>query len=142
MWILSEQGFYSVVQKEWNVRSDSLTIRARCEADLENLRAFLPAMTATVESNDSDYRFRTVAGKDAVADAVAGLVRDIDYDNFKARIATESFKRASIYGRVVRRQNIWHIRRRKLTESGPRLGFGFRRRACGVASVDVRWSVA
>ena len=100
MWILSEQGFYSVVQKEWNVRSDSLTIRARCEADLENLRAFLPTMTATVESNDSDYRFRTVAGKDAVADAVAGLVRDIDYDNFKARIATENFKRASIYGRV------------------------------------------
>jgi hypothetical protein len=43
---------------------------------------------------------------------------------------------------AVRRQNIWHIRRRKLAESGPRLGFGFRRRACGVASVDVRWSVA
>jgi hypothetical protein len=40
----------------------------------------------------------------------------------------------------VRRQNIWHSVRRKLTERGPRLGFGFRRRACGVASVDVRWS--
>jgi hypothetical protein len=25
---------------------------------------------------------------------------------------------------AVRRQNIWHIRRRKLAESGPRLGFG------------------
>ena len=46
MWILSEQGFYSVVQKEWNVRSDSLTIRARCEADLENLRAFLAQVDA------------------------------------------------------------------------------------------------
>ena len=88
------------MQKEWNVRSDSLTIRARCEADLENLRAYLPTMAATVESHDSDYRFRTVARKDAVADAVAGLVRDIDYDNFKARIATENVKRASIYGRV------------------------------------------
>ncbi|MFM9978700.1 MAG: hypothetical protein ACKVOP_11730, partial [Sphingomonadaceae bacterium] len=42
---------------------------------------------------------------------------------------------------VVRRQNIWHNSRRKLAECGPRLGLGFRRRACGVASADARWSV-
>ena len=42
----------------------------------------------------------------------------------------------------VRRQNIWHNSRRKLAECEPRLGLGFRRRACGVASVDARWSVA
>mgnify|MGYP006284527303 CR=1 FL=1 len=43
---------------------------------------------------------------------------------------------------TVRRQNIWRRSRRKLAECGPRLGYGFRRRACGVASADVRWSVA
>ena len=43
---------------------------------------------------------------------------------------------------VVRRQNIRHRSRRKLAEGGPRLGLGFRRRAYGVASADVRWSVA
>ena len=42
----------------------------------------------------------------------------------------------------VRRQNIWHNSRRKLAECGPRLGLGFRRRACGVASADARWFVA
>jgi hypothetical protein len=42
----------------------------------------------------------------------------------------------------VRRQNIWHNSRRKLAECEPRLGLGFRRRACGVASADARWSVA
>ena len=42
----------------------------------------------------------------------------------------------------VRRQNIWHRSRRKLAECGPRLLLGFRRRAYGVASADVQWSVA
>ena len=43
---------------------------------------------------------------------------------------------------AVRRQNIWHRSRRKLAECGPRLLLGFRRRAYGVASADVQWSVA
>jgi hypothetical protein len=42
----------------------------------------------------------------------------------------------------VRRQNIWHNSRRRLAECGPRLGVDVRRRACGVASADIRWSVA
>ncbi|MEA3264235.1 MAG: hypothetical protein U9R07_12215, partial [Pseudomonadota bacterium] len=42
----------------------------------------------------------------------------------------------------VRRQNIRHNSRRKLAECGPRLGVDVRRRACGVASADTRWSVA
>ena len=42
---------------------------------------------------------------------------------------------------LVRRQNIWHNSRRKLAECGPRQGLDFKRRACGVASADIRWSV-
>ena len=42
----------------------------------------------------------------------------------------------------VRRQNIWLNSRLRLAECGPRLGVDVRRRACGVASADVRWSVA
>ena len=43
---------------------------------------------------------------------------------------------------AVRRQNIWRRSRRKLAECGPRLGVDVKRRACGVASADIRWSVA
>ena len=43
---------------------------------------------------------------------------------------------------TVRRQNIWRRSRRKIAEWGPRLGIDIRRRACGAASADVRWSVA
>lgn len=41
----------------------------------------------------------------------------------------------------VRRQIIWRRLRRKLAECRPRLGVDVRRRACGAASADVRWSV-
>ncbi len=43
---------------------------------------------------------------------------------------------------AVRRQNIWHNSRRRIAECGPRLGLMFRRRARGVASADIRVSVA
>ena len=42
----------------------------------------------------------------------------------------------------VRRQDIWRNLRRGLVEVRPRLGVDVRRRACGAASGDVRWSVA
>ena len=41
---------------------------------------------------------------------------------------------------IVRRQNIWHNSRRKLAECGPRPGDDIKRRSCGAASADVRWS--
>ena len=40
---------------------------------------------------------------------------------------------------TVRRQNIWRNVRRRLAECRARLGVDVRRRACGAASVDVRW---
>ena len=43
---------------------------------------------------------------------------------------------------IVRRQNIWHSIWAGLVEHRPRLGVDVKRRACGVASVEVRWSVA
>ncbi|MBU2030040.1 MAG: hypothetical protein WC573_12775, partial [Brevundimonas sp.] len=43
---------------------------------------------------------------------------------------------------IVRRRNIWRRFGVALTESGPRQGLAFRRRACGAASGDVRWSVS
>ncbi len=42
----------------------------------------------------------------------------------------------------VRRQNIWRNVRCRLAERRPRLEVDIRRRACGAASADVRWSVA
>jgi NAD(P)-dependent dehydrogenase (short-subunit alcohol dehydrogenase family) len=58
--------------------------------------------------------------------------------------ATETYGSCDILvanaGALVRRQNIWRNLQRKLAECGPRLGVDVRRRACGVASADARWS--
>ncbi len=48
----------------------------------------------------------------------------------------------SILDSHVRRQNIWRNSRRRLAEYGPRLVVDVMRRACGVASADIRWSFA
>ena len=64
--------------------------------------------------------------------AAAALAEPLTFDAALSRAAAAP----------VRRQNIRHNSRRKLAECGPRLGLGFMRRACGVASADARWSVA
>ncbi len=87
MWLFTTSGFYSVVEKPWDRKAGTLTVRARVAADLDRLRQGpLPALGPTVESPDADYRFRAQAPREAVALAVAALVRDLDYDNFKAAV--------------------------------------------------------
>lgn len=105
MWILHPSvGFLSLVQKPLDRPRGTLTIRARVRSDLENLRdRYLPSMGEIVESLDSDYRFRAVAERNAVESAMAALIADIGYSNFKSEVASQQGSaRAEIYGHV------WH----------------------------------
>lgn len=80
-----------------------MTIRSRVRGDLEGLRAYIPDMSDIIESEDSDYRYRSVAKRETVMAALATLVADIDYDNFKAAVAAaprQGYERAAVYGRV------------------------------------------
>ena len=66
------------------------------------------------------------------------------FRNYLARRGADAEKvmLKALNGLHVRRQNIRHNSRRRLAECGPRLGVDVKRRACGVASADARWSVA
>ena len=71
----------------------------------------------------------------------------IDGARINCHAIANTCRNAEVLGQVrfcvsVRRQNIWHNLRRRLAECGPRLGLMFRRRACSVASADVRVSFA
>lgn len=101
MWILHPEFFLSAVQKPWDQDHGTLTIRGRVRADLERLRDRMPGCGPVIESSDSDYRYRVVAGQTAFADTMRDLVSEVSYENFKNEVAArQGYDRAKIYGRV------------------------------------------
>ena len=104
MWLITTTGFYSVVQKPWDRKLGTLTVRARARADLEALRAdSLPELGEVLEDADADYRFRAQAPKAAVARAAQAPVAAIDYDNSKSAVGKRQGKeREQIYHKA------WH----------------------------------
>jgi len=71
-------------------------------ADLEALQAqYLPELGAIQESQINDYRFRATAPQSAVAAAMARLVENLDYSNFKDEVKTrQGPARAHLYHQV------------------------------------------
>lgn len=102
MWLITPVGFFSVVQKPADQATQKLTVRARVRSDLEALRSrYLPALGDIEESAVNDYRFRATAPRDAVAAAMAMLVQEVDYDNFKDAVkARQGASRANLYHQV------------------------------------------
>lgn len=96
MWILTVSGFYSVVQKPGDAH---LTIRARVAEDLDRLRnTYLPDLGPTVLGAGTDYSCRAVVDREALATAMADIVRDVTYANFKSAVSAElGPQRAHVY---------------------------------------------
>lgn len=84
MWLVTDFGFFSVVQKPGDAEAGTLTVRARVRGDLETLRdTHLPELGPIREGAGTDYACRAQAPRAAVAAAMARAVEAIDYDNFK-----------------------------------------------------------
>jgi hypothetical protein len=98
MWLTTVHGFYSVVQH----RSDpeQLIVRARTKEDIEALRTYLPDLQPYTDRR-ADYRWRAVVTRAEWVQAVAQMVAEIDYPNFKAAVGRrQGSKRATTYGQV------------------------------------------
>jgi len=98
MWLLTTQGFYSVVED----RDDSrwLFVRARTRTDLEALRNQITDIEV-VQSADADYRWRARVLREQWLAAAAQLASEIDYPNFKdAVLERQGPKRSSLYMKV------------------------------------------
>lgn len=81
MWIYLNDAFLSIVAHR-NER-DCLLVRARVRGDIERV---FPGATSQ-ETRAADYRFRAVIDRQVVADAIAGRLLEIGYDNFKGSVA-------------------------------------------------------
>ncbi|SAK84306.1 NUDIX domain protein [Caballeronia hypogeia] len=104
MWIITSIGFFSVVQKPGDIAADTLTVRARVRGDLEALRVqYLPRLGPITESRTNDYRFRAVAPRASVTAAMASMIADLQYSNFKSEVAQkQGAERAHVY------HDVWH----------------------------------
>lgn len=85
MWIFSQDGFFSIVRKPGD---GDLTIRARCAADLDRLRErWLPTLGPTIHGGGTDYPVRARCAPRQLGDALLAMALDLDYPNFKDRLA-------------------------------------------------------
>ncbi len=96
MWLITNFGFFSVVQKPGD---DQLTIRARARKDLEALRKkYIPDLGEILTNAGTDYQYRVKVPREIFAEAMKSIVLDIDYSNFKNAVAKkQGHKRAGVY---------------------------------------------
>ncbi len=113
MWLITSIGFFSVVQKPADVAADTLTIRSRVRSDLDALRQqHLPNLGPIRESKNNDYRFRAVAPRAEVAAAMADMVKQLNYSNFKSQVArTQGTARSNLY------HDVWSVLHHLQTDS-------------------------
>lgn len=101
MWLYTDIGFFSIVQKDG---AGTLTIRSRVRKDLENFIKLMPGSVSTmpdiIESVDSDYRYRIIIPHIIGMHVVNDLVGGIRYGNFKDHIHAKDPRRADVYNGI------------------------------------------
>lgn len=105
MWLITPTGFYSIVEKPADRKTDRLTIRARVRSDLVAMkRLFLPSLGRISDSADTDYRFRATAPRKEVERALMQMVASLNYANVKTEVAMrQGVERAHVY------HDVWEI---------------------------------
>ena len=96
MWIFSQDGFYSIVQKP-----DGYHVRARRKQDLVNV-----GLTSIKSYAGSDYPWRAILpNRPELLKLMDVLGNSVDYPNFKGHVS----KRTDQKDRLVAYHQIWAI---------------------------------
>ncbi len=83
MWLFTETGFLSAVQKDPN--KPELTVRAR---DLESLAALVEKYDLkVVKTPMADYPYRVEVSKEQFAEWVSSEINSLSYSNFKDQVS-------------------------------------------------------
>ena len=113
MWLITNFGFFSIVQKPDDPRYRNVDRPGEGQEGPGEFRAhYLPDLGPIQEHTGTDYRYRAKAPRNSVAVAMLQAVRDIDYGNFKSSVAQrQSGKRSHLY------EDVWHTLH-QLSEEG------------------------
>jgi hypothetical protein len=92
MWIFTNIGFFSVVQKPEDVSDDVLTVRARRKEDLQRLGKYVN-VGDIIETPHADYEYRVRIFKPDFYFAISDIIDAIDYSNFKDSVLNKLGKK-------------------------------------------------
>ena len=97
MWLMTQQGFYSIVER----KPAEFHIRSRERQDLQNLIERVPLQgLEVIETPEADYAARIVTDRETISRVMAFLAADLDYANFKGRIDTTPDQKHKPYHEV------------------------------------------
>jgi hypothetical protein len=85
MWLMTQYGFFSIVQHKDD--SEKFLVRARVRLDLDRLKDLAALTTDIVEIKSADYRYRIEISREEMLRVLRWLGEAINYPNFKDRIA-------------------------------------------------------
>ena len=102
MWLMTPIGFFRIVEKPYDRHAGTLTLRARVEGDLVEMKnRYLPELGQIQADQSTDYRYRAVAPRAALARALSQLRLDLDCMNFKDEVSqVQGYERAMVFGEV------------------------------------------
>ena len=92
MWLCTQLGFFSIVQKD----AGTFHIRARCRKDLEELALAAGTGTPVASYPGSDYPWRILCPVAELPRFMGALTESIDYGNFKSAIAASPAQRTKV----------------------------------------------
>ncbi len=97
MWLMTKQGFYSIVQHK--ELADTFMVRSRARRDLENILALVgEPLTGIgiVATPHNDYAYRILVTGEQKAVILEALGKEIDYPNFKSEIGRTQDQREKL----------------------------------------------
>ena len=98
MWLVTQHGFYNVVQYPEDKRTDLLTIKARRKGDLVELRKLIAlGKIEDGAETGADYRYRVKAMRSDVQAGMGEMIGRIDYAKTKGRVHEVHPDREEIY---------------------------------------------
>jgi hypothetical protein len=100
MWLMTTDGFFSVVQKN-PADKDWLTVRARSREDLERMLRRTRFDKEITDDQGTDYPFRVRLPRWLVEEIATNYVKAITYRNFKDEVkAKRGWHHANVFGRI------------------------------------------
>lgn len=120
MWLFTKYGFYSSVcarQGEGGhgqpVDSNRIMVRCRLKEHLDALKERFPELLGDCEIKEfsgTDYAFRIFVEKTVWSKVLVGLNEEMDYDNFKSKVARHQGSAGADYEHSL--HEVWSVMNR------------------------------